>query len=128
VPLSCRNLDAGCGTEQLAIFLSLVGRTITGIDLSHNSLRKANEFKVKFHIQNVSFAQMNLFYPALKDESFDYVVSNGVLHHTANAYGPLQSLCRALKPSGFFIVGLYSRYGRYFLKLLQRIHGLPTIG
>jgi SAM-dependent methyltransferase len=121
LPLSCQILDAGCGTGQLAIFLSLAGRAVLGIDLSQNSLSKANAFKEKFHLQSVSFARMNLFSPTLNDESFDYVFSNGVLHHTANAYGAFQNLCRTLKPGGFFVLGLYNTYGRLFLKLRQRI-------
>lgn len=117
VGAAVRILDAGCGTGQLAIFLSLVRRQVLGIDFSYNSLLKAAIFKSKFGLGNVHFAQMDLFAPGLKDESFDYVFCNGVLHHTANAYGAFQNLYRVVKPRGYIIIGLYNTYGRLLLYL-----------
>ena len=121
LPLGVRILDAGCGTGQLAIFLSIVNRTVLGIDFSYNSLAKANDFKKRFHLNNVSFAQMDLFHCALKEESFEYIFCNGVLHHTADAYRGFQNLCRLLKPGGYITVGLYNTYGRVLLNLRRWI-------
>jgi ubiquinone/menaquinone biosynthesis C-methylase UbiE len=117
LPLGVRILDAGCGTGQLAIFLSMVHRRVVGIDFSYHSLEKANNFKNKFNLHKVSFAQMDLFALGLKEQSFDYVFCNGVLHHTADAYGAFQNLCRLAKPQGYITVGLYNTYGRLFLDL-----------
>jgi len=114
-------LDAGCGTGQLAIFLSLVRRQVVGVDFSYNSLLKATTFRGKFGLDNVRFAQMDLFAPGLKEESFDYVFCNGVLHHTADAYGAFQNLCRLVKPRGYLTVGLYNTYGRLPLYLRRWI-------
>ncbi len=107
-----RILDAGCGTGQLAIFLSMVRRRVIGIDFSFNSLLKANRFREQFKLNSARFAQMDLFSLGLKEESFDYVFSNGVLHHTADAYGAFQNLCRLVKPGGYITIGLYNTYGR----------------
>ncbi len=115
--LGVRILDAGCGTGQLAIFLSLVRRQVVGIDFSYNSLLKAGTFKDRFALGNVRFAQMDLFHNALQDASFDYVFCNGVLHHTADAYGAFQNLCRLVKPRGYITIGLYNTYGRLLLYL-----------
>src|SRR5688500_9403390 len=57
LPLGVRVLDAGCGTGQLAIFLSLVHRKVVGVDFSYNSLHKANAFKNKFGLRDVHLAQ-----------------------------------------------------------------------
>ena len=124
LPLGTRILDAGCGTGQLAIFLSIVHRRVLGIDFSHASLSKGNNFKKKFNLHNVQFARMNLFSLALKEGSFDYVFSNGVLHHTADAYGAFQNLCRLVKPGGYITIGLYNTYGRLFLDLRRWIFSL----
>ena len=124
LPLGCRILDAGCGTGQLAIFLSTVGRMVAGIDLSLNSLRKAKEFKKRFQMKDVCFAQMNVFSLALKEQVFDYILSNGVLHHTGDAYRAFQNLCGMLKPGGFIVIGLYNTYGRFLLNLRRRIFQL----
>ena len=121
LPFGVRILDAGCGTGQLAIFLSLVHRTVVGADFSWNSLQKANEFKREFGLKNVHFLQMDLFSAALQERSFDYVFCDGVLHHTADAYGGFQRVCRLLKPGGFITIGLYNTYGRLLLDLRRKI-------
>lgn len=126
IPLQARILDAGCGTGQLAIFLSLIERQVVGIDFSFNSLKLAQGFKKNFKLCRVQFAQMDLFSMGLKEESFDYVFSNGVLHHTRDAPGAFRNLCRLLKPEGYIVVGLYNTCGRLLLdarKLLIRASG-----
>lgn len=115
LPLGVRILDAGCGTGQLAIFLSMVHRWVVGADFSSASLAKANDFKRRFDLRRVSFVCMDLFQPALQNGSFDYVFSNGVLHHTADAYGAFQNLCALVKPGGYITIGLYNTYGRLVL-------------
>jgi len=72
----------------------------------------AQQFKEDNQIDNVAFLQMNLFRPVFKPESFDLVISNGVLHHTSNPFLGFQSILRLLKKGGFIVVGLYNTYGR----------------
>jgi hypothetical protein len=48
----------------------------------------------------------------LKDGFFDVVISNGVLHHTADCRGAYHRISRLAKPGGYVVVGLYSRYSR----------------
>jgi ubiquinone/menaquinone biosynthesis C-methylase UbiE len=121
LPLGVRVLDAGCGTGQLAMFLSMVHREVVGIDFSFNSLLKANNFREKFGLHKVHLAQMDLFSLGLREESFDYVFCNGVLHHTADAYGAFENLCRLIKPGGYITIGLYNTYGRLLLNLRRWI-------
>jgi len=123
LPLRARILDAGCGTGQLTLFLSMLGRRVVGIDLSTASLSKGQRFKQRFGL-HAHFAQMDLFRPALREASFDYVFTNGVLHHTADAPGGFRSLLRLLKPGGFIVVGLYNTYGRLLLRLRKLVFGL----
>lgn len=126
LPLGVKILDAGCGTGQLAIFLSMVHRWVVGIDFSYSSLHKANNFKKRFELHNVDFAEMDLFCLGLKEKSFDYIFCNGVLHHTADAYGAFQNLCRLAKPGGYITVGLYNDYGRLLLDLRRWIFHLTN--
>jgi SAM-dependent methyltransferase len=116
IPFGARVLDVGCGTGQLVNFLALGGRIVTGCDLSGASLEKAIDFQRRFGIKNASFVQGDLFSISLSESSFDYILCNGVLHHTGDPYGGFVRLCRWLMPGGCIVVGLYSRYGR---KLLQ---------
>ena len=104
----------------------MVHRQVVGIDFSYNSLHLANTFKRKFRLRNVCFAQMDLFHPGLKEESFDYVFCDGVLHHTADAYGAFQNLCRLVRHRGYLVVGLYNTYGRLLLDFRRWIFRLTN--
>lgn len=121
IPFGARVLDAGCGTGQLALYLSMVKASVVGIDFSFASLQKGQAFKERFGLHDARFVQMNLFEPALRPESFDYVFSNGVLHHTGDASGGFRGLCALVKPGGFIVIGLYNRYGRLLLDLRRVI-------
>ena len=121
IPAGARILEAGCGTGQLSNFLGLSGgRTVFGTDICMNSLTLGQGFKEKNRIHNTSFFQMDLFRPAFKPESFDLVISNGVLHHTSNPLGGFQSILRLVKKNGYILIGLYNTYGR----ILNDLRGL----
>jgi len=117
IPFGARVLDVGCGTGQLSNFLALGGRQVVGIDLSRNSLEKAREFQKRFNIPGVTFVQGDLFSAELPDANFDFVLCNGVLHHTADAEGGFARLCRWMKPQGYVVVGLYNTFGRLLFRL-----------
>lgn len=126
LPWSARVLDAGCGTGQLVNFLSLMERRVVGIDLSYNSLRKGQAFSERFQLGSARFVQMDLFRLAFREQSFDYVFSNGVLHHTADAELGFAQLVRLVKRGGHIVVGLYNRYGRLLLNARKRIFRLTN--
>lgn len=113
LPFGAKILEGGCGTGQLSNFLGLTwGRSVFATDMCLNSLRLGHGFKERFRIENVTFLQMNLFKPVFKPESFDFVISNGVLHHTGDPFLAFETLVKCLKPGGFVVVGLYNTYGR----------------
>jgi SAM-dependent methyltransferase len=112
IPYQARVLEVGCGTGQLTNFLSIAHRTALGVDVCLNSLRLAHGFKTRQGLDRASFAQMNLFRPALKPSFFDVVISNGVLHHTADCRGAFRTIGRLVKPGGHLVIGLYSAYSR----------------
>lgn len=124
IPFGVKVLDAGCGTGQLAVFLSMTHRTVVGVDFSFNSLRQGQAFKRREALPDVHFVQMNLFASCLRPETFDYVFCNGVLHHTGDAFGAFRDLCRVLKPGGLMVIGLYNTYGRLLLDLRRVIFQL----
>ena len=127
IPGGARVLECGCGTGQLSNFLGMRwNRTVFGSDLCLNSLRLAKGFRDRCEVKNAGFLQMNLFRPAFKEEVFDVVISNGVLHHTSDPLGGFESISRLVKPGRFVIIGLYNTIGRLgtdFLRFLFRISG-----
>ena len=72
---------------------------------------------------------MNLFRPALKDGFFDFVISNGVLHHTGDCRGAFARISRLARPGGYVIVGLYNAFSRlihYGRVGLYRLTGITS--
>ena len=125
IPDDATVLEAGCGTGQLSNYLASRGsRTVFATDMSLSSLKLGNEFKQQNNIDNVTFCQMNLFRPFFRPESFDYVISNGVLHHTMDPYMGFQSIAALVKIGGYIIVGLYNKYGRLATDLRRAIFQL----
>jgi SAM-dependent methyltransferase len=113
IPPGARVVEIGCGTGQLSNFLGLTaGRTVFGTDICLNSLRLGQAFKERNRIDNATFLQMNLFRPVFRPESFDLVISNGVLLVTSDPFAGFQSIGRLVKPGGFILIGLYNTYGR----------------
>jgi ubiquinone/menaquinone biosynthesis C-methylase UbiE len=127
IPYGARVVEIGCGTGQLTNFLSIAHRTVIGTDICLNSLRLAQKFKMEQGLDRATFAQMNLFRPALQDDYFDVVISNGVLHHTGDCRHAFRRISRLAKPGGYVIVGLYSAFSRkvhYARRALYRATGL----
>jgi SAM-dependent methyltransferase len=125
IPVGALVLEAGCGTGQLSNYLGLKkGRTVFGVDMCLNSLKLGQDFKTRNNADHVAFLQMNLFRPIFKHESFDLVISNGVLHHTADPYLAFETISRLVKKGGHIIVGLYSAHGRIFTCIRQSVFRL----
>jgi SAM-dependent methyltransferase len=113
IPPNALVLDAGSGTGQLTNFLGMDWRRrVIGADVCMNSLKLASDFRDRFGIVNADFLQMNLFRPPFADASMDVIISNGVLHHTADPEGGFRAILAKLKPGGYVLVGLYNWLGR----------------
>ena len=127
IPPGSRVLEVGCGTGQLSNFLGITwGRTILASDACMNSLKLAERFRRANQIKHVAFLQMNLFRPVFKPDSFDFVICNGVLHHTSDPFLGFQTIANLVKPGGVILIGLYNKYSRLatdFVRFALRISG-----
>lgn len=112
LPFKSKVLEVECGTGQLSNYLSLAQRDHFGIDMPLNSLKPANEFKEEQELDNVGFYQMNLDRPALREESFDVVLCNGVLCAAVDTDGGFKPISKLVKLGGYVLLGLYNTYGR----------------
>ena len=121
IPMGSNILEAGCGTGQLSIVLSRYARQIYGIDLSKGSLIEAKQFINSNDIKSVHLFRMNIFKLFFEENTFDVIISNGVLHHTYNPKLAFSKLVRVLKPGGIIVIGLYHRYGRIIQKIRQSL-------
>ena len=121
IPMGSNILEAGCGTGQMSIILSRYARQIYGIDLSKGSLIEAKQFIDSNDIKSVHLFRMNIFKLFFEENTFDVIISNGVLHHTYNPKLAFSKLVRVLKPRGIIVIGLYHRYGRIIQKIRQSL-------
>jgi SAM-dependent methyltransferase len=112
LPQSSSILECGCGTGQLSTFLSICGRKCLGVDLSMASLRCAEQFRNRENLPNVAFVQANLFDLPIGPETFDVVITKGVLHCTPDPRRAFRSVVERTRIGGHVIVGLYNRFGR----------------
>lgn len=115
-------LDGGCGTgEESIVMASLGAEEVVGIDLSDASLKRANEKKQYCSIDNVHFHKQSVLDIQYPDNTFDVVLSAGVIHHTPDPYGAFQELVRVLKPGGVLMLFVYNDYAHYFHNIEKKI-------
>ena len=124
IPYNSNVLEVGCGTGQLTNFLGIACRRVIGTDLCLNSLRLGEAFRQEHGLERVHFLQMNLFRPCFEPESFDVVLCNGVLHHTAEPREGFERLVPLVKPGGHLVIGLYNTWGRLFTDLRRQVFRL----
>lgn len=102
-------MDGGCGHGTLSYQLLKHGaREVHGVDL-HNTL-KTGAFDT---FNNMHHVQASLLNMPLPDNKFDLVVSNGVLHHTADPAQCFREFTRVLKPGGRLVLGVYGKHGLF---------------
>jgi ubiquinone/menaquinone biosynthesis C-methylase UbiE len=98
-------IGGGMGTD-LAQFAAH-GARVTDIDLSSGHLTLAKE---NFLVRGLHgrFIQHDAETLVFKDNTFDVVYSNGVLHHTPNTQHVVGEIRRVLKPGGLVIAMVYA--------------------
>jgi 2-polyprenyl-3-methyl-5-hydroxy-6-metoxy-1,4-benzoquinol methylase len=103
-----RALDAGCGSGRWSYALAELGANLVAFDLTEGGIEAAAEHL--FERENVSVCQANLFQPPFAPESFDFVMSWGVLHHTPDTHAAFRQLVPLVKPGGTLYVMVYERH------------------
>lgn len=100
-------LDGGCGTGVCSVALSMKAENITGVDISEGSLNTAKELADKLGINNIEFKKADLLKLPFEDQTFDLILSWGVIHHTVDPLRALDELNRSLKPNGVIVLAIY---------------------
>jgi len=63
------------------------------------------------HLPNCHVIQADLMDAPLRDESFDFIIADGVLHHTPDTKKAVFALFRKVKPGGQFFFYVYKKMG-----------------
>jgi ubiquinone/menaquinone biosynthesis C-methylase UbiE len=94
-------LDQGCGGGRYATAWRLLGISkVIGIDFSDTGLSDAKSRVELAGIDNVEFVKGSVLNMPFKDDTFDIVYSNGVLHHTEDWRKGIKEQLRVMKTGG----------------------------
>jgi ubiquinone/menaquinone biosynthesis C-methylase UbiE len=105
-----RCLDAGCGGGRYSIAMARLGaREVIGVDVSEQGIENA---RLRGRdLSNLRFKVASVLELPFEDDSFDFVCSSGVLHHTTDSDRGLDQVARVLSPWGKLYLLLYGTGG-----------------
>ncbi len=113
-------LVAGCGTSQAAKYAVRYPRAgIVGIDVSERSIAETRRLVDHHGLTNVELRRLPIEEVGQLGETFDHVVSTGVLHHLADPGAGLAALGSVIAPGGALEAMVYAPYGRTGVYMLQ---------
>ena len=118
-------LEIGVGNGSHAALLSQYAAHFTGIDLTQYAVRSTTKRLQCFGL-NGRIMQMDAENMNFEKDSFDFVWSWGVIHHSSNTRKVLEEIRRVLKPGGKATLMIYHRnfwnyyvMGAFFRGILQ---------
>lgn len=107
-----RALDCGCGGGRYTVALKKLGfAEVIGIDWSEEGIRVAQTRADQAAMEGVRYKRADVLQLPFSDSEFDFVFSNGVLHHTRDTLHGVRELLRVMKPDGRGWLYLYARPG-----------------
>jgi SAM-dependent methyltransferase len=126
-------LEVGCGQGTVLNYLPGKGALVHGIDMSADSIAQAEAGALELgHRDRVTCRVADAEALPFDDNSFERIVSIGVLHHTPDTAKAVREVYRTLSPGGTAIVMLYRKGNpkwwatvslRAASKLLDRFRG-----
>lgn len=104
-------LEIGVGNGSHAQLLASHARSYTGIDLTNYAVRSTTERMHRFNLDapSVEIRQMDAERMEFPDESFDFIWTWGVIHHSSNTRQILREMQRVLRPAGHAVTMVYYR-------------------
>jgi SAM-dependent methyltransferase len=103
-------LDVGCGMGRFADVATRWGAHVVGVDLSLAAEVAARNMAGR----EATIFQADVFHLPFAAESFDFIYSIGVLHHTPDCERAFKMLPGLLKPGGRIAIWLYSGYNNWY--------------
>ena len=122
-------LDAGCGSGQYTagMLMAYPGAKARAIDISEKSLGDARLVMRREGIEDrAEIIHQSFSEPLGWDDTFDFAIANGSIHHSPDPAQSLVNIANALKPGGVLgcmIYGARSNSRRYEIKEVLSILG-----
>jgi SAM-dependent methyltransferase len=118
-----RVLEIGCGSGAHARLLAEAGCQLTCVDITPGGVEMTRE-RLRVYGLEAEVLQMDAERLAFPDDSFDFVWSWGVIHHSANTASVVRQIARVLRPGGETRLMVYHR--RSFFALYVLLAGIAT--
>lgn len=108
--------DGGCGTGRFSVAMAELGaKKVVAADLGGASLEYLKKVKTRFNLDNIEVVQQDVTdLGRWPDGTFDFVVSNGVLHHAVETERGIREHFRVTRPGGVCWIYLYGAGGIYW--------------
>jgi len=95
-------LEVGCGNGMVSKYLARnYGGSVVGIDVDPEQIELANKYIGE--IPDIRFLEADATSLPFEDNSFDIVLSFGVLHHIYNWLDALKEIKRVLRAKGYLV-------------------------
>ena len=111
-------IDFGSGSGLNTIVYSILGANCTLIENDKKSILNSQKLFKKFSKNKYKIINQDIFKTKIS-KKYDFVISNGVAHHTKDPFLNLKICIKSLKKGGFFILGIGETNG-FFQRNLQR--------
>jgi len=118
-----RVLEIGCGNGADGVMFAQHGAEYTGVDLTETAV---DATRLHFDVLGLhgTFQTEDAEKLSFPNESFDFVYSHGVLHHTPHPDIAFQEVYRVLKPGGKAVLMLYHKHSlNYYLRIMGYMRG-----
>lgn len=111
-------IDYGSGTGLNTLVYSFLGAYCTLVEYDKKSYQFSKDLFKKFSKNKYQIHRKDIF-SFKTNKKYDFVISNGVAHHTKNPILNLKICLKSLKKNGFFLLGIGETNG-FFQRNLQR--------
>lgn len=134
-------LDMGCGSGRYALALAALGaKEVVAVDYLSEAFENSRSHAKRLRLP-IMFMRANVLALPFEDRSFDFVFSNGVLHHTRDWSAALSEYGRMVRSSGYlYLYGsgglfwatrsamreIFSRIPRVYAQTVLDIMRLPS--
>lgn len=121
-----RVLEIGCGQGTDLLEFAKGGAIVTGLDLTPRHVELTRR-KFELYGYEGTFVEGDAEDLPFDDAPFDYVYSNGVLHHTPDTQKAVDEAYRVLKPGGRAKIILYHRDSLHYNVEILLWKGVPEL-
>jgi 2-polyprenyl-6-hydroxyphenyl methylase/3-demethylubiquinone-9 3-methyltransferase len=116
--LGTQMLDVGCGAGFISNHFGAKGYSVTGVDLSKESLEIASRYDKSKSVRYIHADAYNL---PFADEAFDSVTCMDFLEHVEEPQRAVTEMSRVLKPGGYLFFHTFNRNPLSYILVIKSL-------